>query len=189
MTNANANTPQAASVYDAASAKERFFDSGIQYYVAARYAAFAHLAPVCGNLFHHAVEMFIKGGLARLGLAALKRLGHALPGQWKAFKDGDAALDRFDTVIAELDRFDLIRYPDRVLADGMQSFIELDAPKPGVPPSTSTMKEPVYRLSVEEIDSLVKAIFDKASVNPPFFTNRFNADARAYLERSPKAQI
>ena len=39
----------------------------------------AGCAPVCGNLFHHAVERFLKVGLAqRRELSALERMRHKL---------------------------------------------------------------------------------------------------------------
>jgi hypothetical protein len=40
--------------------KSLFFHIGFQYYVTARFTAFAFFSPVCGNLFHHAVEMLLK---------------------------------------------------------------------------------------------------------------------------------
>jgi hypothetical protein len=41
---------------------EELMKLGVQYYVAARSAALvgATLMPVCGNLYHHALEMFLK---------------------------------------------------------------------------------------------------------------------------------
>jgi HEPN domain-containing protein len=44
---------------------ELFMSRACQYYVTARFAMHAQCLPVCANLFHHAVEMFLKGGLAR----------------------------------------------------------------------------------------------------------------------------
>ena len=38
-----------------------FLRPGTQYYIAARYAVLAHFDPVAGNIFHHAVEMILKG--------------------------------------------------------------------------------------------------------------------------------
>lgn len=46
-------------------AYERFFHLAVQYYVAARFAARAHLIPVSGNLYHHAIEMMLKAQLSR----------------------------------------------------------------------------------------------------------------------------
>ena len=44
-----------------------FMETGSQYYTTARFAMHAQCMPVCGNLFHHAVEMLLKGGLAADG--------------------------------------------------------------------------------------------------------------------------
>ena len=44
---------------------EEFFRTAGQYYVAGRYAAFAGFIPVTGNLLHHAIELFLKGGLSK----------------------------------------------------------------------------------------------------------------------------
>ena len=44
---------------------EEFMKLGVQYYVAARSAVMAKLLPVCGNLYHHSLEMFLKAGLSR----------------------------------------------------------------------------------------------------------------------------
>jgi hypothetical protein len=59
---------------------EEFMKLGVQYYVAARSAVMAHLLPVCGNLYHHSLEMFLKAGLSRhLSLRDLQnRFGHRL---------------------------------------------------------------------------------------------------------------
>jgi hypothetical protein len=66
----------------------RYFDLGMQYYVAGRYSVFAGLAPVCGNLLHHAVEMFLKGYVAHRARPSLRRkkFRHRLPELWQAFK-------------------------------------------------------------------------------------------------------
>jgi hypothetical protein len=60
---------------------EEFFKMAGQYYVVGRFAAFAGLIPITGNLLHHAVEMFLKGGLSKNGvsLVDLKKMGHNLP--------------------------------------------------------------------------------------------------------------
>ena len=41
--------------------------SAIDYYAVGRYAVFAGLNPTAGNLLHHAVEMCLKGALAKKG--------------------------------------------------------------------------------------------------------------------------
>jgi hypothetical protein len=47
------------------AADHEFMRLGVQYYIAARSAAWAGLLPVCGNLYHHSIEMFLKSGIAR----------------------------------------------------------------------------------------------------------------------------
>jgi hypothetical protein len=39
------------------AADREFMRLGTQYYIAARYVAWAGLLPVSGNLYHHAIEM------------------------------------------------------------------------------------------------------------------------------------
>jgi hypothetical protein len=65
-----------------------FFTLGIQYYVAGRQAALAGLMPITGNLFHHSVEMLLKGQLAkRLPLKTIKdSYNHNLKKAWADFK-------------------------------------------------------------------------------------------------------
>jgi hypothetical protein len=74
-----------------------FFRYGCQYYVAGRYGVFAALIPVAANLHHHAIEMLLKGALARtMNLKEMKnKIGHKLEKCWEAFKAqaGDASLD------------------------------------------------------------------------------------------------
>ena len=58
------------------------FGLGLDYYIAGRAAAMAGLAPVAGNLLHHAVEMLVKADLSKtIPLVELKarRFGHGLP--------------------------------------------------------------------------------------------------------------
>jgi hypothetical protein len=49
----------------AATADEHFLSLGIQYYAAARLAVLAELSPVFGNLYHHAIEAFLKAQLSQ----------------------------------------------------------------------------------------------------------------------------
>jgi hypothetical protein len=169
---------------------EAFFDIGTQYYVAARYAAFAGLAPVCANLFHHAVEMYMKGYLSsQRGLAELKKLGHRLPDIWVHFKASaaDAELDRFDPVISELDRYESIRYPDRVLTEGMRLPVSMGKPHSGQGGLEPTRPEPLCQITVEDMDHLITTIFRKAVTNTRYFTARLNSDATTYLYKANQA--
>lgn len=55
--------------------------SGCQYYATARFAMRAQCVLVFGNLFHHAVEMMLKGGLAKKGMSDDDLKGHGAQGQ------------------------------------------------------------------------------------------------------------
>jgi hypothetical protein len=64
------------------------FKLGFQYYCTARYTAACSFVPLAGNLFHHAVEMLLKGTLARLiGVNRLRDLSHNLPKIWKELRN------------------------------------------------------------------------------------------------------
>src|SRR5262249_17778362 len=116
-----------------------FISAGMQYYVAGRYAVFAGLNPTAANLLYHAVAMVLKGALAKKGmdLKALKRLSHDLLEIWREFKAKYGIDDSaFDGVIAELQKFENIRYPDEIVKQGLKC--EIGWGKPTSPPSGDT---------------------------------------------------
>jgi hypothetical protein len=166
------------------NADEMFFSTATQYYVGGRFAAFAGLLPVVGNLLHHAIEMYLKGGLSKTKtLAELKDFGHNLPGVWSEFKAAfvDPTLAQFDRVVSALHAFEELRYPDSVLAKGMECTVSIKRPSSGGTASGPAGSAPQYHLCLEEIDQLVAKIFGVASLNPKFFTARLNKYARQYL--------
>jgi hypothetical protein len=67
----------------------RLAQAGSDYYLAARFAIKAQRL-VSGNLFHHAVEMFLKSGLVKKGHTEheLYRWGHSLKKLSKGVQDG-----------------------------------------------------------------------------------------------------
>lgn len=162
----------------------QYFRLGTQYYVAGRYAALVWLMPVAGNLLHHAIEMCLKGSLAQdLQPDELRKLGHNLQAIWDRFKSalpGDP-LERFDQVIAALNRFEAIRYPERILSDGMFTTISLVGPPPDMEPSGPHGPMPEYHLVLKDVDALVEVIFTSAKVNPGFFTAMLKPGAIHYL--------
>ena len=95
-----------------------FMQNAWQYYATARFVMHAGCAPVCGNLFHHAVEMFLNVGLAqRRELSDLERMRHKLKEKlWPAFKEDfpNPHLTQHDKTIACVDKFEDIRYPDEM---------------------------------------------------------------------------
>jgi hypothetical protein len=168
-----------------ASPDHLFVGNACQYYVAARFLVHAQCIPVCGNLFHHAVEMLLKGGLAKkrkLSLSALKKMGHKLKVLWREYKLDfpDPTLKRHDKTISLLDKFEDIRYPDRVLASGMGVTVQWSGPAASVTVRGPGLKTPKqYTIVVSDIDDLVADVFRTSSWNPgPFIgTNRFAKQA------------
>jgi hypothetical protein len=163
---------------------QEYFDLGSRYYSAARFAAIAGFAPIAGNLFHHALEMFLKGGLCRkLDEKERKNLWHKLRKIWTEFKlmVADPSLNKFDATIASIDDFEEIRYPEATVRNGIQVFINLRKPDPTMPIGSPGRPEPVYNIVVDELDELVKVIFEKCHRNPKAI--RLSPDALKYLEQ------
>jgi len=162
----------------------RYFEAGLQYYVLARFAAITGFLPVSGNLFHHAVEMFLKGHLCkRLDVRERIRLGHGLVRTWRRYKKevSDSALDQFDALISSLDKFERIRYPERVVERGMMGTISFK--RVAVAASQGRPNYPAYEIVVDELDVLIKLIFERSKVNPLFFAHSLKGDASEYLKR------
>jgi hypothetical protein len=93
-------------------ALQLFFSSATQYYVTGRFALLAGQSPIARNLLHHAIEMYLKGGLTKtMGLQDLKKLGHSLPNVWSAFKARfpNPGLDSFDALVLSLNAFEELR--------------------------------------------------------------------------------
>jgi hypothetical protein len=167
---------------------EHFLGLAMQYYVAARSAALAQLMPVCGNLFHHAVEMLLKARLSHSrSLHELSRppLGHKLAALWDAFKAEfpTVGLGQFDGTIANLDRFERVRYPDTTINEGAGLLLAW-APGPlSISYGTGVAPVPQYEIVITDIDSLVAKVFDICSRNPIFFTDGMNDQARDVITR------
>jgi hypothetical protein len=93
-----------------------FVERGCEYYATARFAMHAQRPLICGNLFHHCIEMLLKGGLAKRGktLTELEDMRHSLKKLWRAYKNEhpEAQLERHNKTIKKLDRLEEIRYPN-----------------------------------------------------------------------------
>jgi hypothetical protein len=158
-----------------------FTSLAVQYYVAARSAAWVPLLPVVGNLYHHAVEMSLKAGLSRkCTLQELKGLGHKLITLWGAFKIHfpSPELPQFDATIADINEFEEIRYPDVVLKNGAQ--IRVDWGERGALGIASSRD--LYALYPTDVDRLIVAILRASSLNPIAFMPR-NSDAREMIRK------
>jgi hypothetical protein len=167
-------------------ARVEFFRLGVDYYVAGRFAAFSRLFPVAANLLHHAIEMFLKGALVcSVDLDALKGIGHDLRALWSEFKKhhpSSTESDSFDEAIGELHRFERLRYPDVATVEGMELTFDVfrenrvEASSPGKSLSR-------YSLVLQDVDALVKFMFQNQGVNPRFYLQRISAEALGVLNR------
>jgi hypothetical protein len=139
-----------------------FVQTGSQYYVVARSAARSSLMPVAGNLFHHALESFMKSFLAlSVDLADLAEVPyrHDLPSIWSEFKKKFPTEDltRFDNLIKSLHSFEEVRYPDRVIKKGMIATLSW---KKGTSPAIKGSRVPRrYDLCVQDLDDLIAVLF------------------------------
>lgn len=147
----------------------------------------ASLVPVAGNLLHHALEMILKGELSkRLPLADIKKnYGHDMVKTWAAFKalHPGEDLSGFDQLIADLDRFEKIRYPDEVLKKGAAmslGFVGAEA-RPLLRRSGGP-NTPEYTLPVKEVDALVARLFTVCRINPSAYSGWMHPEARRFLQ-------
>jgi len=162
-----------------------FAQLSVQYFVAGRTAAINQLIPVLGNLLHHAVEMALKAALApMLSLQDLRNLSHHLPKIWGRLKLLCPQLDcsKFDSVIAGLHRFEELRYPDSVLAQGALMELILLREHLGTT-RRSPSPVPRYTLVLEGVDELFEFVFDVSGINPKFLTGAMSQPAKEYLFR------
>lgn len=153
----------------------------VQYFVAGRAAAIHQLIPVQGNLLHHAVEMAMKAALAStISLKELKGLSHQLPRIWGKFKatlSSDAS--RFDSTVEELHRFEELRYPDSLVANG--ALMDFALFREHVGKASGTAPVPHYTLILEDVDELMEFIFISANISPRFFTGAMTPSAKNFL--------
>lgn len=167
-------------------ARAEFFRRGTDYYAVGRFAALNGMFLIAGNLLHHAVEMFLKGTLVRLiGLEEAQRIRHDLNKLWAEFaiRFPSPEVATFDGPIVELHRFERIRYPNNVIREGMQAtFAPFRVER--VTSSGPGAATPSYTLVLEDVDAVVKFLFEKADVNPQFFLRHMGEGATEYVCRS-----
>jgi hypothetical protein len=156
----------------------------MQYYVAGRFSALAQQFPICANLLHHSLEMFLKGALCRShSKGQLRAMGHNLRKAWLAFKAShpDPRLDEFDATVSALNKFERIRYPDEVLNRGMIGTFDLFHEHKSKVQSYVAHTPPHYSLNLEDVDHLVVLFFEVAKFNPHFYLNSISSLAREVL--------
>ena len=163
-----------------------FLDLATQYYAAGRLAVHSNVMPVGANLLHHALEMYLKAHLCETVSAGVLKndIGHSLSRAWDKFKNqvADSSIDRFDSVIAELNRFEDLRYPDKVSPFAACVIWSSGTPD-HVKIHTRDAHLAEYRLNLWSIDQLVEAIIEKSGINIEFCKNTLNSDAISILSR------
>jgi hypothetical protein len=167
-----------------------YFSAGLHYQIAARYATIAHLIPESGNLAHHALEFYLKGALINnLDEAARRKLQHNLGKMWRLYKGerNKPELDKFDETIRDISKFERIRYPEEILRLGMRAEIGFVRSPPYTSPvGVKQLPGARYQLALDEVDELVKLIFEIESINPAFYLSSLNKDAKQYLNYQNK---
>jgi hypothetical protein len=169
---------------------QMFVGNACQYYTTARFAMQAQCLPVCGNLFHHAVEMLLKGGLARKReIAELEYMGHNLKALWRAFKRDfpNPSLERHDKTILSLNKYEDVRYP------GAKGSIAMAADWFNAPSPVTTrggLKTPKQcPLVVRDIDNLFADVFKASSWNPGVFMGTNTAALEAVTRHNDHAEF
>lgn len=164
-----------------------------QYYAAARWAILAGVGPVAGNLFHHALEFYLKADLSKTrSTRYLAMQGHNLKSLWKAFKrkHSSGSLDGFDGAVKALHKFERIRYPDGIAGKGM--FWSLPVVRPN-PPLTFSVAHgqtpPTYLLAMNEVDELVRVVLETSSESHVFVFGKVGAEARQVLHQANQSFV
>jgi hypothetical protein len=173
--------------------KGTFCNLATQYYVAAWLAARAGLIPVHGNLFHHAVEMYLKAALVgTLPIEQMKHkpYSHDLTALWNQFKTkaADPALARFDQTIKALHAFESIRYPEEIVVKGMLATVVWQAHHVTTASGSAKMP-PKYEFIIEDIDNLVITVLERIQYNPKALIMRVHdaAAREALAYQNPQA--
>lgn len=169
-----------------------YFDLATQYYVAARWATVTVSGTVAGNLFHHAIELYLKGDLSRsVSRRHLTKYGHNLKRLWKVYKQkhSASALSGFDRCIKDLHKFETIRYPDAIAEKGMFFAIAVSRPQPPLDFWVLGSTPPTYSVVVNDIDQLVRILFTTSSLNPDFFFAKLGTEGRVVLYRNNPAFV
>jgi hypothetical protein len=97
-----------------------------------------------------------------------------LPRIWQQYKQlrENPALDKFDRTINDLHRFENARNPDRLSRYAM--ILEVGFVRN---PSPTLPTELRYQMALEELDELVKLIFETSGINAAYFVDSVVPDA------------
>ena len=151
-------------------AYEQFFKTALEYYVAGRAALICRATLVPGNLFHHAVEMLVKGQLVEDGspdgpskIPRNSATNSRRSGRRSKADFPPMGLSEFNQMIDELERFESIRYPDEILKHGAQIGLGWGRGRPIV---SSSGTEPKYQIGMGDVDAFFGRLFPLCRMNP-----------------------
>ena len=142
-----------------------FLPLALQCLVSARFMALQLQVPVAGNLFHHAVEFFLKEAVAHrvpVSRLASRKLGHDLEALWREFKvEHTKADESLFPIVATLNRFEDIRYPVAGEVQGPQLHLAIFRH-----PEGKSMGAPsAYALVLEDVDHLLQHIVSQTRLD------------------------
>jgi hypothetical protein len=140
--------------------------------------------PIAGNLLHHAFEMFLKGALSPdSSLQQLKKIGHDLVTLWQSLKKQNPSgpPPGLEATLRELDKFEDLRYPDRVLQSEILMWHEFKHETGMVLTEAELKRRNQYTLRIADIDNIVRFLFVVAQVSPENHFGQFGAELRKYL--------
>jgi hypothetical protein len=173
--------------------RTEYFRTALHYYILGRYATTAQFSPIPGNLIHHAIEFFLKAALIeQLDEAARRnKFRHNVRKLWRRYKRerNNPGLAKFDQTISDINKFERIRYPEEMLRLGMLAEIGFVRNTFVPPPGANWPTGARYQLALDEVDELVKLIFQIEGINPPFYTNPLHADAKRSLNYQNKSPL
>jgi len=139
---------------------------------------------VAGNLYHHGIEYLLKSYLLRtIGIPDIKNLKHNLVKTWNKVKaiSGDTDLSKFDDIIKSLDHFERIRYPETVVREGAIIAFSVNKPPTKFSKLNPHRNEPIYEISAQEIDELLRGIIKLTNINFTAYTHWYGNDIDNYL--------
>jgi hypothetical protein len=170
-----------------------FVELSLQYYAAGRSAALKQLHRVAPNLLHHAVELILKAALVRSHpLDKLKNdYKHDLKLLWQAATVLNPRLltPQRDQTIQDLDKFENLRYPDRLINQGATITVALTSGENPRLSGSRPASGPRYQFNLEDVDELWAALFHNARASPQAFLQHLSVEARAAIDAENRHPI
>jgi hypothetical protein len=169
-------------------AHESFFNAALEYYVNGRAAAICGCLFTTGNLLHHAVEMMLKAELTHTvslrDLADRKKFHHSLQKCWDAFKPlfPTEDLSEFDQMIQDLDRFEEIRYPDKLLAKGARIGFSFSRGR-FIESIKTDHPVPEFQTGIGDVDAFFARAIQLCHMNPKTYFSFLTEHGREMLTK------